>query len=464
MATPTVPVAPEPNPAARSRMGCFWRVARGFGVLIASMIVLILLAQLALTVYGGRKLEAELARIRADGDTLSLMELAPPAVPQAQNAAPLYAQAAQMVKKAAPKADTVLIPYLSLDSNERARVSPQAVQSTLSAVAPALRLARRAAALPAAQFPVRWDSVDEARFNHYEALRKLSRLLIAQANWDAAHGNAENATANLVAALRMAHHIENEPTLIGQLVEYAIVAIAIRGAEEVMGRVKLNASQRVRLDQALSRFDLKEGMIHAMKGERAFGAGYFNKFQNDPKERSQTLIDSEPPGGSNRRWTFLTLGHGLLQLDEAWYLDYMKNQIDRLETSGRLPGDEPSVPRYAIVSGIIAGVFSKAGVRRLEATARLGLGRWAMALQAFHGQTGVYPQTLMKVKPVGMGAPRLPLDPFTEMPYHYRREGSGFLLWSVGANRHDDDGKGRFNRTQRSKNESLDDLAWRSAH
>ena len=66
----------------------------------------------------------------------------------------------------------------------------------------------------------------------------------------------------------------------------------------------------------------------------------------------------------------------------------------------------------------------------------------AFALAAYRAEhAGQYPQTLAELAPKYIDT--LPSDPFTGQPFRYRKENGGYLLYSVGDNGKDDDGRGR---------------------
>jgi hypothetical protein len=67
------------------------------------------------------------------------------------------------------------------------------------------------------------------------------------------------------------------------------------------------------------------------------------------------------------------------------------------------------------------------------------LGQLAFSLAAYRADHGTYPDSLGALVP--KYARRVSSDPFTEQPLRYRREGSGFLLYSVGQNGVDDGGR-----------------------
>jgi hypothetical protein len=67
----------------------------------------------------------------------------------------------------------------------------------------------------------------------------------------------------------------------------------------------------------------------------------------------------------------------------------------------------------------------------------LRLTRAGLALLQYQQAHGVFPPTLDALGVEGL------VDPFTEEPLHYRSEGAGFLVYSVGADRKDNGGTPR---------------------
>jgi hypothetical protein len=64
----------------------------------------------------------------------------------------------------------------------------------------------------------------------------------------------------------------------------------------------------------------------------------------------------------------------------------------------------------------------------------------AFALATYHADQGKYPSKLDELAPKYL--PSVPSDMSSEKPLIYRLEGPGYLLYSVGPNGKDDDGRG----------------------
>jgi acetyl esterase/lipase len=72
---------------------------------------------------------------------------------------------------------------------------------------------------------------------------------------------------------------------------------------------------------------------------------------------------------------------------------------------------------------------------------RFDLTRLAFALAAYHADRSAYPEKLADLVPQYVAD--VPKDIFSDSDLHYRSEGGGYLLYSVGPNGKDDGGKGR---------------------
>ena len=87
-------------------------------------------------------------------------------------------------------------------------------------------------------------------------------------------------------------------------------------------------------------------------------------------------------------------------------------------------------------------------------TMQFELDKLAFALAAYRADHGSYPAKLADLKPKYVA--QIPKDIFNDAELHYRQEGNGYLLYSVGVNEKDDGGK---TRADRKADEEWDDLA-----
>ncbi len=93
------------------------------------------------------------------------------------------------------------------------------------------------------------------------------------------------------------------------------------------------------------------------------------------------------------------------------------------------------------VSNNAVGCFFTAHASYQEAVAKYDLIQVTCALAAYKQQQGTYPSSLTSLKPHYMKT--IPKDVFTGKPFHYKqkKQGKGFLLYSVGRNKKDEGGE-----------------------
>ena len=117
-----------------------------------------------------------------------------------------------------------------------------------------------------------------------------------------------------------------------------------------------------------------------------------------------------------------------------------------------------SLPWYAVVSKLVipnmeAAFMKVATLDALILTARAGL-----ACRIFKSRTGQYPENLAALVPALL--PEVPVDPFTGRPLVYRREGKGFIVYSLGSNEKDDEGRSTY-EIKSLVTEKDDDWTWK---
>jgi hypothetical protein len=453
-----------------------WTARRARPVLPALAFLLLLVYVIA-NARGGQALEQELSLIRGQGEPLSLSEAAPPPVPDSQNAAQVYAQAFARLSRHDPapaaadpngdrltEADSrVLDHFLSDDPRRRQTVSTEQVRQVLAGTDAALALARRAAAMPRCRFPVNWEAGAGALFPHYPKLLSLSRLLGAHAILASMDGKPADAVADNQAIVGIARHILAEPVLIGNLVAFRCLSMARNSLRRSMEVAPLTEAQSRQLYQAWAAIDLQAPFYHTVETERCLGLWVFDVTRNDPAKLAALAGNEEHPAAVPYRLG--PLGESLRKMDEVWYLQFMAREVEwakQADTTHRADrSDELNPPWYAAVSRMMLPAFEHATRKRNEAIAGLALTQWALALAVYQQQTGHFPASLQEAK--GRIDWNLPNDPFTGQNLVYRPQGSGYLLYSVGENHRDDEGR-NWNERARSAGGPVapgqDDIAW----
>jgi hypothetical protein len=235
-----------------------------------------------------------------------------------------------------------------------------------------------------------------------------------------AHGDREEELADCVRLFRLARLMDREPMLIGYL-----VALAIRGAAcDETNRVLLDGpvsdQARQALDNELAAHERMDGLLHALKTERALGNTSFHDMIGDGLRS-------------------FVLWH--LKNQQSNYLDRMAREIELGARPLHEIDDELAKLRShtadggALVSLIGAPLdAARQAVDRVRANIRCL--RVFSALQSRSGHAGddqidlddlALPETAKT-------------DPFTGEPLIVHKSAKGWTVYSVGSNLKDDGG------------------------
>ena len=444
---------PEAQPTKRRHSRLAW------GCLAALIIVALFLLALAVTAgRTHRALERKRDQLRAAGILKDLADLVPRVPPGERNAADIYQQAL----------DAHATPGAGVDDLDAVGASPTdlfsswtdhqqaAARRIVSANARALALAAQASRTPACAFPVDWTEPYAAVFPHLSRLRDLTRVLPLQAKVLAADGSPDLALAVCGVMLRVADHTKAEPTLTSQLVAYVIQGGAVAAIEDVLATTDPSPQACRALYAQLAAVDQLSPSVRAAQGELASGSLLFSRFRDgsiadpgSPHPSGWQLGPSgwEPPNAG--AWPiYQSLGGPLLDLDELTYLGLMEMHIEALTSpppqSSRRARDADAafsdIPSYrALITDLIKPTVATSVASRDTKQALIGAAQIALALRIYRSERGRYPDSLADLERAGW---KLPRDPFTDppQPYRYRRDGPGFILWSLGPDATDQGG------------------------
>ena len=117
-----------------------------------------------------------------------------------------------------------------------------------------------------------------------------------------------------------------------------------------------------------------------------------------------------------------------------------------------------SAPWYYRLSGLLLADFQSVFLKEATLEAIMLTTQAGLACKIYKNRTGHYPENLDALVPELMGT--APIDPFTGKPLIYRLQDGGVLIYSVGSNEKDDEGRGTYQITQLVM-EKDDDWAWK---
>lgn len=302
----------------------------------------------------------------------------------------------------------------------------------------ALKLTYEAGRLRSSRFDLDFSKGPAMELEHLSRMRALARLLSLDAVRHVLDGNTDALTKTLEAQFRLAEAMAQEPVLISHLVYVAIFSIARGSLEMALDNASFTAAQLTTLQTVFAEMpDPFVSLKRAFVTERAFGLSY------DPLDVTQFETHDEPrllqwTSKWIRRATGATLGSEVvltrayaMLLDNAekpphtWEVDPMERQWEE-------------VWRHSLIAAILLPSLSNS----LEAPARVqadtALALTTLAIERYRRDNGQLPESLNALTPVYLA--EMPVDPFSGQPPLYRREGEGYVVYSVGRDREDDGG------------------------
>jgi len=433
-----------------------WQRGRKARRILLWLCVLIVALHIGVNLWASLRLNRELMNLRNQGQPLTLQELSPPTLSDQRNAALLYQQANDLLS---PEIKKILAGGEPLDFNGLPRtLNRQELAKNHAAVV----LIRQAVRLPDCRFVPIGDNPFTARYPHLEMMRRLERLMCAQALQEAADGQQVQALGDVQVIFQMSQHLKGEATLIGLLTRNAIENVAYKTLGKTLKIAKLTSEQGHALLQSLPLVDWKTALPRVMGEERVFGIWGFETVRRDPSQGIIMLSGGDEHSERPSMFIiFMAKVMGLLwspisKLDELQYLHYMQRVVSICSEPPFAPQPttrydfDQEIPRYAVLTRIVAPVYESVVRRRDEAEVEQRLSEVAVALCVYRTQTGHYPTHLAEVIPIW--GSKLPLDPHSNQPFIYKLTAHGFELYGVGPNRRDDGGT--------NKKFPADDILW----
>lgn len=450
-------MAPDNAGLKKDRSGPRW-IWRALLVLLALLVI----AHIGMNVTGGRRLESELRKIKASGQPLSHADAAPPPVPDAENAAALYLYVFRQetgpidphrllspkewrpISKSFLGPDEKAISSFGSGPTTKPGTWPTAEQ-TKAAIARHTRdlaLIRQASRMPYCRFPVNWQDGVKTILPHYAGLRDIVSLLAGKARFDAASGDSAAAFDDLETAARAIKQVCTGVTLIDELVRVSCVHIIASALPDVLAATPPSKAQAHSLAAVLQPLGVRGSLTTAMETERRSGIWMFDQVRRKglwewvtPLEPGR-VVPSKPLIW--RMWPVLRYAaEPVIRIDQTYYLQYMQKQIDltrkpyaESRTGYALADQElEKAPKYAVVTRVVSPVFSHVNVRSDEGIAKANLMHAAMGLRIYQIEHGSYPSSLADLRKADWP---VATDPFTGKDFVYRREGKGYIIYSLG--------------------------------
>lgn len=370
--------------------------------------------------------QAKLDAIRQAGEPATLAECntAYAEVPAEENAATLYAEAFAALTPA--------------DQN-----NPPAVAKNQKA----LELLHQAAARSKSRYPLDLTAGINAQLPHLAKLKACGQLLEQEAVLNAGKGRVDLAAASVMANLALARSLEQEPTLISQLVRIAILQLAVNSLEQALSQKPFAEPELERLQAALHAAEEAGGaaLTRGLCAERCMGLSIF---QGSTAEMAGALTATGTAGTRAADLDRYRKSPAFAQ-DFALYLDTLGGLIEAtkeispkaLDAANALSAEAMTArSKNYLISAALIPALGKTVERTLSSAATLRCAQAGLAAERHrltHAQA--LPASLTELVPALLTA--VPNDPFDDQPLRLRTlSPKGYVIYSVGPDQQDDQG------------------------
>jgi hypothetical protein len=421
-----------------------------------------------------RRLEQE---ARRRGEPVTLAELATnyPAIPDEENAAgaliKLWSADEPEVWAAFAAGERNLpeghledfdpaLPYLGSDAHKVPRdraLSPESFEVAdlfLVEKAAHLEAVRTALRRPRFHFSINFETGPAGLMPHLPRLKNEAVRFQVEALVAAEKGDVAEAIRAIEDITRTGQLLANEPTLISQLVRVVTLSLALESMEQLLSRQQLDTNQLGRLQSILDRSNLKGTARAALIYERPFSLAAF-----DPQVAAQ-LLSSPDPGDSTEDATDAAskVRQGFKLLQTIGYLSPdRKLMLETFQQAIGLAGEETpeALMRYEVLfdeanakarkfppklfSGLMLPSVRKVAPRFAAYEARRRAALTILAIERFRLEhDGNCPEDLDALIPTYW--PAVMEDPFDGEELRFKKLDRGFVVYSVGKDREDNDG------------------------
>ncbi len=287
---------------------------------------------------------------------------------------------------------------------------------------------------------------------HYRGVR----LVVGRAMLSAEQGQVDEAMVWFAIALRLVRHLSDHPSLLAQLYQYTLQTFVTTKMQRALDPLPVPSAAASETIQVIQNTALNPPLMRALSHEVDFTLELFQMVNTDPwsarglmRKRAELLHPKEITNSPGHIY-LSKLGRPLRLRDQYFYLEVMERARPLLARPFREVREElqalgmevenARIARWfgAMTPGLTRGVFT-VSMKRDAAQAELTLAVVALALKGFKYEKGRYPKNLYELEQaVAWSVPR---DPFTGQRFMYRPRGEGFLLYSLGPDLDNDQGK-----------------------
>jgi hypothetical protein len=446
----------------------------------AGIVFLVLgLVYAGLVVAGNMAVRREKAALEAAGFPMRPEQVIPAAIPEKDNAAPLYNAAVKALQDVPFEGESVggvtvtssnlfdqlgqaAVAFLKAPDDVKAAknfetlVRDQRVTEFISGI-------ERASALPGYRQEIDYTKGPEIRLPYIIDNLRVSQILAASALQQTRQGDTAAAWRTIEISFLFADTLRDEPLIISQLVRISSQVIAIEAMKDLAAASAPPDEVSQKIQKQLSLYGGEKSMALALNGERILmGEWAFSRSLPDVLKHVSLIGSVSSPSNEDQktsyfiraflsRWSAALFGPLVMPWDHALYLKTMRGMLAEPFSNETITKDQSleTLPAYGYLTRLIVPSLSGPRGRSLEVDAASIVGLLGLKAIDYKKEHGAFPRDLQ-----ALGAQDL-VDPCTGQPLVYRPEPNGFLLYSLGPDLTDDGGR------DYDYKEKKGDIVWR---
>ena len=321
------------------------------------------------------------------------------------------------------------------------------IAECLARNAQCLALLRSAVGYGSCRYPIDLQNGWEVLLPHLGKLKGCGNLLAMEAVYYADSGDGSRAARSLLTCLQLAGSLDDEPLAVSYLVQTALLARACRTLEWCLSRCEFSVLDLPAIQERFRGFLSDRGHRRALVGERCMCISIFE----GPTATLQKLLNDESVG--TRRGLCVYRSMGFWMRDYQYCLDLIDqlqtihnlaphlrlDQIASLKKQVSANKGRSRATDVNLISGMILPSILGVAEKEIRRQTELRLALAALSLKLAQ-PTGELPPWTTSSSDTSSVTP-LFMDPFDGEPLRLLKSDTGWVIYSVGPDRSDDEGR-----------------------
>jgi hypothetical protein len=386
---------------------------------------------------------AQIRALGTKGVPLVAARLQGPLPPATRDAGPIYKQIAAQIAAHPPAGDDLLVTNGLRSNHILTTNETNKIHSALQRQAKLMALIHTAAQRPECDLRIDWSNRNPAAvlFPDFRNIRMGTRALSVESYDLASRGRMREAVKNQALGFQLADHAYTGKTIVATLVAVACDAITLEGMRKLLYLSHGDPATAQAIQDEVRNHLHIHPFSECLNTELTIQVSEIEFLREDGPGSLVEASNSDPHNPRSSHFLgLIPRSQWSAYLDDNGALVLAKLRRDRAIIDQPYPVSNPQMvasdaalekaikdsgPLRYTVAQMLTTNKAKFASRQTVIKASAAITDTSTRLLIFKSKTHSFPASLSAL-------PNIPLDPFTGKPFKYRREGAGFVLYSVG--------------------------------